>query len=40
MVKSRPRSQNTDPGEYVLLLVLIALIVGVVVFHVAHVGPP
>jgi hypothetical protein len=40
MAKSRPRSQDADLSEYVLLLVLIALIVGVVVVHVAHVRFP
>jgi hypothetical protein len=47
MSKSRSRSasnlaktQGADLGEYVLLAALIALIIGVVVVHVAHVQLP
>ena len=33
---NRPKSQDADLGEYLLLLALVALIVGVVVLHFAH----
>ncbi|MGB9241944.1 MAG: hypothetical protein WCC03_01220 [Candidatus Acidiferrales bacterium] len=47
MAKSRPKSssnlakpERTDLSEYLLLLALVALIIGVVVVHIAHVQLP
>lgn len=40
MARSRPRSRDADLGEYLLLLALVALIVGVVVLHFAHLRFP
>ena len=37
---NRPQSQDADVSEYLLLLALVALIVGVVFLHVAHVRFP
>jgi hypothetical protein len=37
---NRPKSQDADLGEYLLLLALVALIVGVVFLHVAHIRFP
>ena len=47
MAKSRPNSpsnlakpERADLSEYLLLLALVALIIGVVVLHIAHIGLP
>jgi hypothetical protein len=34
------RSERPDPGEYLLLALLVALILGVIVLHVAHIHLP